>query len=109
MAPALRAPIRAQAVLGRLLQYGYRSFALSQLVPVSDLNRVLLTNVNHTGSDIREPTGDILNPRAFPRQGVEADWWVWNPVCMVEFSRMKIALRISEECAEMFCCIAGAA
>ena len=50
-----------------------------------DLNRILLTKVNHTGSDVRIASGDILNPKAFPRQGVEASWWVWRPVFSVRW------------------------
>lgn len=80
LAPGFRAPLRASAPLGRYLQYGYRALAVTRELAVSDLNRVLLTKVNHTGSDIRVATGDILNPQAFPRQGVEAAWWSWRPV-----------------------------
>lgn len=75
-----RAPLRARAPLGRFLQYGYRTLAVSRSVDVGDLNPVLLTKVNYSGSDIRVATGDILNPRAFPRQGLEASWWNWTPV-----------------------------
>ena len=44
------------------------------------LNKILLARVNHTGSDIRITTGEILNPKAFPRQAVEAEWWDWEHV-----------------------------
>lgn len=57
------------------------------MLPSSDLNRILLTKVNHTGSDIRVSTGDILNPRAFPRQGAEAGWWNWEPVFRCRWSQ----------------------
>ena len=46
-----------------------------------DLNRFLLGGVNHTGSDIRITTGEVLNPRrAFPRQSEDAAWWLWEHV-----------------------------
>lgn len=80
LSPGFRAPLGAKAPLSRFLQYGFRHLALGREVQVNDLNRVLLTKVNHTGSDIRVASGDILNPRAFPRQGVEASWWNWVPV-----------------------------
>lgn len=80
MAPGFRAPLRSRAPLGRFLQYGFREQAQARSYTPQDLNRILLTKVNHTGSDIRVATGDVLNPKAFPRQGVEASWWKWRPV-----------------------------
>ena len=80
IAPGFRAPLRSQAPLGRFLQYGFRDQALARTYTPQDLDRILLTKVNHTGSDIRIATGDVLNPKAFPRQGVEASWWNWRPV-----------------------------
>ena len=44
------------------------------------LNRYLLTKVNHTGSDIRMTTGEIMAPKSVPRQSVQAAWWEWKPV-----------------------------
>ena len=54
---------------------------------VQDLNRLLLTRVNHTGSDIRISTGEILNPKAHPRQGVQADWWEWKPSFRLKWNK----------------------
>lgn len=42
-------------------------------------NRFLLRRANHTGSDIRVVTGDILSAKAFPRESVQAEWWQWQP------------------------------
>ena len=47
---------------------------------VCELNRVLLSRTNHTGSDIRISTGHVMNAKAFPRQTIAADWWLWKPV-----------------------------
>ena len=76
LAPGFRAPWRAVAPLKRSLQYGSDGNFQHEL---HELSRILLTRVNHTGSDVRVSTGEILNYKAFPRQGVEADWWTWKP------------------------------
>jgi hypothetical protein len=52
-----------------------------------DLNRLLLTKVNHTGSDIRITTGEILCPKSVPRQSVEASWWKWLPSFSVQWKQ----------------------
>ena len=78
LAPGWVAPWRLTAPLSRSLRYGFQSF--SDGVGVSCLNRLLLTRVNHTGSDIRVASGVIMNPKAYPRQSVEAGWWTWEPV-----------------------------
>ena len=76
LAPGFSCSPRLSAPLARLLQYGFRNETIPR--NIQELNRLLLTRVNHTGSDVRISTGEILNPRAHPRQGVEADWWVWK-------------------------------
>lgn len=76
MAPGFRSSIRNICPLARKLQYGYG--ALSTAIDVEQLNRRLLSRTNHIGSDVRVTTGEILNPRAYPRQGVQADWWQWK-------------------------------
>lgn len=78
LAPGFRAPWRMTAPLARQLQYGSQARLGEQ--SAQDLNKLLLTRVNHTGSDIRISTGDIMVPKAFPCQGVQADWWTWKPV-----------------------------
>ena len=83
MAPGFCAPLSCDVPLQRSLGYG--SFS-DMHVTVQDLNKVLLAKVNHTGSDIRITTGEILNPKSVPRQSVEAAWWKWEPVFKVAWS-----------------------
>ena len=75
--PGFRCNLRFVAPIQRKLQYGFQSF--DSPGTVSELNRLLLARTNHTGSDVRIATGTILNPKAHPRQSVEADWWEWLP------------------------------
>ena len=67
MAPGYRAAIRLRAPLKRCLQYGFDSFG-----------ELLLGRTNHTGSDVRVSSGEVLNPKSFPRQSIESVWWVWK-------------------------------
>lgn len=77
MAPGFCAPFWSKAPLERKLNYGlYKPLATS----VNDLTRLLLTKVNHTGSDVRVTTGQIMAPKAFPRQSASPHWWNWKPV-----------------------------
>ena len=75
LAPGFRAPLRWQIPLSRSLGYGSPKLTFD----VVDLNKLLLTKVNHTGSDIRITTGEQLSPKSVPRQSVEAAWWTWKP------------------------------
>ena len=78
-APGFRPVLKAQIPLTRSLAYGsfgHHSNLFNQGVQI--LNRFLLRKTNHTGSDIRVISGDVLNSRAFPRQSVSAGWWKWN-------------------------------
>ena len=77
LAPGYRAPWRLVAPVKRCLQYGFDNGIVNHFP--HELSRILLTRVNHTGSDVRISTGEILNYKAFPRQGVEAAWWKWEP------------------------------
>ena len=78
LAPGVLAPVRLTAPLSRKLQYG---LALGKRkCTVKELNQVLLTKTNHTGSDIRLTTGEIMNPRAVVRQSICAEWWDWKPL-----------------------------
>lgn len=52
-----------------------------------DLSRILLSKVNHTGSDVRVSTGAIMCPRAYPRQSVNAGWWKWKGVFSCKWQR----------------------
>ena len=88
VAPGFRLPIRFQAPLCRRLQYGV--FFGSELdKEVRDLNRYLLTKTNHTGSDIRITSGEIVCPRAFPRQSIESQWWDWNILFKVVWQKQE--------------------
>ena len=77
MAPGYCAPIWEQIPLCRTLKYNNNS---KLAATPSDLHRVLLRRINHTGSDVRISTGTILNPKNYPRQSVQADWWKWEHV-----------------------------
>ena len=72
LAPHLEAP------LSRGISYGFRDGKTEATVEM--LNRILLARTNHTGSDVRISTGEILNPKAAVRQSIEADWWKWEHV-----------------------------
>lgn len=79
LAPGFRVPLRLQAPLARRLQYGCR-FAVDTCseFTAQELNRFFLGRTSFTGSDSKVSSGDVLNPRAHPRQPVCADWWVWS-------------------------------
>eukprot|EP00438_Fugacium_kawagutii_P009954 Skav231148 [mRNA] locus=scaffold4611:65775:69738:+ [translate_table: standard] len=46
---------------------------------VRELNCFLACRTNHTGSDVRITTGELMNPKKMWRQSVSADWWQWQP------------------------------
>ena len=76
LTPGFRCNLRFVAEISRGLNYGGQY--LKSEATVQSLNRFLLSRTNHTGSDVRISTGEFLNPKAHPRQGVEADWWDWK-------------------------------
>ena len=79
LSPGFRAPLRFQAPIRRSLQYGCQNIAEAQEgLTVSELNKLFLGRANFTGSDVRITSGDLLNPKAFPRQPVCAGWWKWQ-------------------------------
>ena len=79
MAPGFRASLKLQAPLSRTLRYGTPLIQLErQRRGVEDLNRIFLRRTNHTGSDVRIATGEIMAPKQFPRQSVESAWWEWK-------------------------------
>ena len=79
LAPGFRAFLKLQAPISRTLKYGTPMFQLERNRRyVSDLNRILLRRTNHTGSDVRIATGEIMAPKQYPRQSVAADWWEWK-------------------------------
>ena len=78
MAPGFCGPLQLQAPIQRCLQYGKRCEIGDQLG--QQLDRILLSKVNHTGSDVRITTREVLSPKAMTRQSVQANWWQWKPV-----------------------------
>lgn len=78
MPPGFCAPIGLVADVARKLQYGKQD-QLPQH-PVADLNKYLLTRVNHTGSDVRMTTVEVMTPKSVPRQSIQASWRLWLPV-----------------------------
>lgn len=84
MAPGFVAPLGMECPLARRLVYGSCG---SPPRTVADLTRVLLTRVNHTGSDVRVTTGMIVNPKAYPRQSAAALWWKWDDVFRCRWGR----------------------
>ena len=77
MAPGFCAPSSSSCPLARRLVYANDMCTKGD---VSSLGRLLLTRVNHTGSDIGISTGAVMNPKAFPRQSACASWWCWKHV-----------------------------
>ncbi len=87
LAPGFRAPWRLVAPISRSLNYGnILSSSVSQ-PSVETLNRILLRRTNHTGSDVRIISGEVLNPKCYPRQAVASKWWNWEPVAKVRWAR----------------------
>ena len=86
LAPGFLAGPTCRAPLSRSLRYGSPFSGISS-ASVGLVNRYLLTRTNHTGSDIRVATGTLMNAKAFPRQGVEANWWVWSPLFRTVWAR----------------------
>ena len=78
MAPGACVPLFKHCPLSRSLCYG--NVAKDPQHTPDDLNRILLAKTNHTGSDVRIITGEILNPKAVVRQSIQADWWQWKHV-----------------------------
>lgn len=79
LAPGFATLLRQRIPLSRSLNYGF--FSLNPVnfeQGVEMVNRMLLRRTNHTGSDIRVVSGEVLNARAFPRQSVSASWWKWK-------------------------------
>ncbi len=77
MAPGVVLPPEIEAPLQRSLQYG--KFSTGGDVSLRNLNQILLSRTNHTGSDVRISTGELMNPKSAVRQSIEAGWWNWLP------------------------------
>ena len=82
LSPGFTTTLRVAAPLQRGLCYG-----IFDKIPgnIQDLNRILLTRTNHTGSDVKISTGEFLNPKAAVRQSIEAAWWQWEHVFRVRW------------------------
>ena len=79
LAPGFRAHWRSVALIGRQLRYGSEHGKMEDVTLGMELfNRLMLRRTNHTGSDVRVLSGDLYNPKSFPRQSVEASWWLWD-------------------------------
>ena len=76
MAPGACVPLFKSCPISRSLRYGTKEESL-QGSP-STLNKIFLSKTNHTGSDVRIVTGEILNPKAVVRQSIQASWWRWK-------------------------------
>ena len=77
MAPGTCLPLQVVAPLKRSLLYGFDR--IPENWTVKQLNQILLSRTNHTGSDVRISTGELLNPKSAVRQSIEAAWWEWLP------------------------------
>lgn len=77
MAPGTCLPFQVVAPLKRSLLYGFDR--IPENWAVKQLNQILLSRTNHTGSDVRISTGELLNPKSAVRQSIEAAWWKWLP------------------------------
>ena len=83
MAPGFCANLRLACPLQRCLVYGTSGHGGD--VTLTSLNKLLLSRTNHTGSDVRITTGQVLNPKAHPRQEVESNWFQWQPCFQVKW------------------------
>lgn len=58
---------------------------------VERLNRFLLRRTNHTGSDVRVVSGQVMNPKTFPRQSVASDGGIGNLLSKFGGSKVNIS------------------
>lgn len=80
-APGFRPILRCRIPLQRKLASGSpKTDLLRSLNLVEQLNRLLLGQTNHTGSDVRIISGQVYNSKIFPRESVCAQWWKWESV-----------------------------
>ena len=52
---------------------------------VKCLNTHMAQRANHTGSDVKLLTGQLMNPRQLARQSVASAWWQWKHVFRVRW------------------------
>ena len=84
LAPGFRSSYRTTAPISRTPQYGCNLDPIPADA-VSLVNRFLLRRTNHTGSDVRVVSGQLMNPKNFPRQSVNSLWWKWEPTFQVRW------------------------
>ena len=84
LASGFRSSYRTLAPISRTPQYGCNLSPIPSNA-VSLVNRFLLRHTNHTGSDVRVVSGQLMNPRNFPRQSVNSLWWKWEPTFQVHW------------------------
>ena len=82
-APGMVLPLSRTAPLSRVVSYG--NTKPSSQRDLQTLNRLLLARTNHTGSDVRISTGEVLAPKSLVRQSIHAGWWKWKPVFKVRW------------------------
>ena len=85
IAPGFALSFELESPLSRMLSYGFGERGEDGTVQM--LNKILLSRTNHTGSDVRISTGEVLNPKAVVRQSIEADWWRWEHVFMTRWKQ----------------------
>ena len=83
MSPGVVIPLSRVAPLSRKLCYGM--FRVSRGATPMLLNQLLLSRTNHTGSDVRISTGEVLAPKSLVRQSIQAGWWQWKHVFKVRW------------------------
>lgn len=84
LAPGYSTSIVSTSPVQRRLCYGSGK---SPQLATSNLTRILMSKVNHTGSDIRVSSGAVMCPKAYPRQSGAADWWWWKGVFSCKWNR----------------------
>lgn len=75
--PAVRAPMT------RFLQY---TNLVDEDCTVAELNQQLGGTVNHTGSDVRVLTGQVLNKKVAAHASIKALWWQWKGLFNVRWT-----------------------
>ena len=78
MAPGVCLGWRTPAPLARRLVFGPPDACLPHRESLSELNRVFLQRTNHTTSDVRIVTGQMMNPKQTLRQSIPSCFWEWQ-------------------------------
>ena len=78
LAPGFCSSWQTPAPLARRLVFGPWDVGLSPQPSVTDLNKVFLQRTNHTGSDVRIITGQLMNQKQPLRQSIPSCLWHWS-------------------------------